>query len=404
VNKRNPSLIGRINEAQQRVIELFLRQCKYGEQTKRLPEGFAACGQFVGGQAEAIPQFGLHGLSAAVRVLGPCQSEDCRATVPQIVSYCEACFEANPKVHLETNLHVRQDDKRNVIKLGELLFGLWFITTAQAERDQLIGHIATLLQDSLIDGRGWGYFLGDKVAELLPTAYAVRGLAQNGYDTDAPRRFLLENLTARKHSANSSTADLTTAVACTYCLSFCPSAPGVPDSVLKETFLSVWPPLEPLLAEDIEQNLEYWGELTYYVRIPWQLYLLALASEYSSWRFAGFRAQRCLNRVVDALRLGSFKYPYSGTYLSSRTHSIAYEVLAEIKERTRHLLWLRVAYFIDSIRVFIGSRAVRRLATILALLAISYAVWLWAETGKVSDLAPNFVSGIVILLLAWGRR
>jgi hypothetical protein len=398
-----PNLMERINEAQQHITAIFLRQCTYGEQTKRLPQGLAACGQFVGGPAEAIPQFGLHGVSAALRVLGPCPSDDCRLIVPKIVSYCEGSFGVNPKVKLDPALHVRGDDKKNVIKLGELLHGLSYVTTAQAEQDRLIKHIARLLSDSLIVGKGWGYFLGDKQPELLPTAYAVRGLAQNGFDTTAARKFLLENLAARKQFGNSP-ADLTTTVACTYCLTFCPNTSGAEHAVLKNAFLAVWSSLEPLLEEDIEQNLEYWGETTYYVRIPWQLYLLALASEYSQWRLAGFRAQRCLNRVINALRSDSFRYPYSGTHLSSRTYSVAYEVLAAIRERVRHLLRLHFANLIDSLRVLAGSRKVRRLAAVLALIAIVYSFWQWLHTGRLSDMAPELLASFIVLILAGARR
>jgi hypothetical protein len=399
MNEKRPNLIERINEAQQRVTAMFVRQCSYGEQTKRLPDGLAACGQFV--DAVEVPQRGLHGISAAFRVLGPCPSEECRKVIAEIVSYCEVLFGLSTNVQLETGLP--EVDKKNVIKLGELLYGLSFVTTAQAEQDRLVRHIKKLLDDSLIEGKGWGYFLGDKQVDLLPTAYAVRGLAQNGFDISTARRFLLESLAAREQS-QTSPADLTTAVACTYCLTFHPNSSVEQDPILKKTFLDVWSSLEPLLEEDIEQNLEYWGEGTYYVRIPWQLYLLALASEYSQWRFAGFRSQQCLNRVVDALRRDSFRYPYSGTRLSSRTNSVAYEVLAAIRERVRYLLWIKIANFVDSFRVYAGSRLVRRLAAVLAIGAIVYSSWQWMQSAKLSELAPHFVSAVIILLLAWGRK
>jgi HD superfamily phosphohydrolase len=45
-------------------------------------------------------------------------------------------------------------------------------------------------------------------------------------------------------------ADLTTSVACTYCLTFCGDATSPQDPILKETFLAVWSSLEPLLEED----------------------------------------------------------------------------------------------------------------------------------------------------------
>jgi hypothetical protein len=398
------SLVERIDEALQRVTEGFLRQCTHGAQTKSLASEFAACGQFIGGDAEAIEQHGLHGISAALRVLGPCQSEACRQVVYRIVSYCEANFGIHPT--LPKLLHLDESsDTKNVIKLGELLYGLSFVTTAQAERDRLVKHVSATLTESLVGGNGWGYFLGDAEPQLLPTAYAARGLAENGYDTTAPRKFLLDTLTVKDDSASAEAADLTTAVACSYCLTFSRILGSQKSSSLRDRFCSAWRPLEPLLGEDIEQNLEYWhGKNTYYVRIPWQLYLLALASEYSLWRFGGFRAQRRLRTVISALRSGSFKYPYSGKNLSSRTHAIAYDALEAIRVRIRRLVWLRVVYVTDRSRVFVGSRFVRVIATGLALLFISYSVKGWLHTGRVSDVAPELVASFIALILAWAKR
>src|SRR5215472_5153882 len=124
-----PNLVDRINDAQQRITSVFLRQCTSGAQTKRLPPEFAACGQFIGGDAEAIPQYGLHGISAALRVLGPCQSDECRSIVLRLVSYCEASFGVNSGSQLSADLDLRDPDKQNVIKLGELLHGLSVVTT-----------------------------------------------------------------------------------------------------------------------------------------------------------------------------------------------------------------------------------------------------------------------------------
>lgn len=404
MDDKNASLSNRINEAQQHIVSIFLQQCTYGKQTKDLPSEFAACGQFVAGSAKDIPQRGLHGVAAALRVLGPCPSPECRAIVSRIVSYCEGCFGVNPALKLDPDFQVTDPDKKNVIKLGELLYGLSFVTTAQAPARQLAEHIAGLLMHSQIDGKGWGYFLGEQKVDLLPTAYAVRGLGHNGFDVAAPRKFLLDSLAAPRHS-KISPADLTTIVACTYCLTFWRNQPdSTQDSTLEKAFLDVWASLEPLMEEDIEQNLEYWGTTTYYVRIPWQLYLLALAAEYNQWRFAGFRSQRCLNRAINAIRTDSFRYPYSGTQLSSRTNSIAYEVLTAIRERIRHQTWLSVANSIDSFRVFAGSRIVRRSAAVFAAVAIGWSAWQWLNQGHISDLAPHFISPLLLLLLASGRR
>lgn len=398
------SLTEQIEDALQLITSEFLRQCTYGAQTKALSASeFAACGQFLGQDAEAIEQHGLHGIAAALRVLGPCPSEECRSTVHRIASYCEANFGIHPNLAKRSHLDEREDSE-NVIKLGELLYGLSFVSTAQADSDRLVKHVSTRLIQSLVGGNGWGYFVGDAEPQLLPTAYAVRGLAANGYDVAAPLKFLLDRLTCKDDPAETEAADLTTRVACTYCLTFS-RIPTSETTSLRKKFLSAWRSLEPLLDEDIEQNLEYWrGKRTLYVRIPWQLYLLALASEYSLWRFGGFRAQNRLRSVIEALRNGTFKYPYSGKYLSSRTHSIAYDALNVVSARIHHSSWLFFVYLTDRVRVFVGSRFVRSIATVLSLVIIGWSIVAWARTGKVSDLAPELLASFTALMLAWARR
>ena len=75
------TLVDSIDDAVNHITKLFLQQCTYGAQTKALPSEFAACGQFIGEDAATIPQHGFHGISAALRVLGPCTSDECRALV-----------------------------------------------------------------------------------------------------------------------------------------------------------------------------------------------------------------------------------------------------------------------------------------------------------------------------------
>jgi hypothetical protein len=400
-----PNLTDRIDEAQLKITQQFLQQCTHGAQTRRLPNEFAACGQFIAGEAEEIEQFGLHGISAALRVLAPCHSTECGAIVGRLVTYCEAIFGVNPSHQIDTNCDLKSEDKQNVIKLGELLYGLSFVTAAQADRGPLIRHIADQLLSSMRNDKGWGYFLAGSVPELLPTAYAVRGLAQNGFDTRGPQRFLLDGLDMRKQFAHPSHADLTTAVACTYCLTFCGTVSDEEKTILRNAFLSEWRAFEPLLGEDFEQNLEYWhGKQTEYVRIPFQLYLLALAAEYSFWRFASYYAQRSLQAVVDALRTGSFKYSYSGECLSSRTNSIAFDVILVIRSRIRHRLWLNLANSWDRVRVFFGSKTFRVSAALVAFSFVGWAVWEWSKTGKVADLAPELLAGILMFFLTLGRR
>lgn len=403
MGEEHSTLAQQIELALQKVTDAFLQQCKHGAQTTSLSQDFAACGQFIGEDAKEIEQHGLHGISAALRVLGPCQSEDCRLIVRRIVSYCEANFGVHPTLPKVSHLDQRSDTS-NVIKLGELLYGLSFVATAQAQRDTLVNCVAAKLKGSLIDGNAWGYFLGDTDPELLPTAFAARGLAAHGFDIAAPGKFLLDGLTKKGISSGVEAVDLTTAVACTFCMIFSRDR-NLQNAPLRSKFNSAWRSLEPLLAEDIEQNVEYWHEKdTHYVRIPWQLYLLALASEYSLWRFGGFRAQRRLRAVMTALQSGSFKYPYSGKYVSSRTHAVAYDALATIRSRTRGTGMLRLINSIDRIRVFAGSRIMRAVLTGLVLVIILCSVVQWFHTGKLADVAPELLASFLALVLGWARK
>lgn len=104
MTQAEPNLTDRIEEAQKKITELFLRQCVQGAQTRKLPDEFAACGQFIAGNAEEIIQLGLHGISAALRVLGPCHSAECGAIVGRLVAYCEASFRVHPTLQIDQNL------------------------------------------------------------------------------------------------------------------------------------------------------------------------------------------------------------------------------------------------------------------------------------------------------------
>jgi hypothetical protein len=402
VARTKSTLVDSIDDAVNHITRLFLQQCTYGAQTKALPSEFAACGQFIGEDAATIPQHGFHGISAALRVLGPCTSDECRALVQRLVSYCEACFGIHPTLTLERNDLV--DDTENVIKLGELLYALAFVPAAQVE-NRLVRHVAKRLREAAIDNKGWGYFIGESIPQLLPTAYALRGLAKHGYDVNFAREFILNALRTGGQSEHSSASDVTTAIASIFCITFSSESSAEQTAELREHFASAWRALESLMGEDVEQNVEYWhGSETHYVRIPWQMYLLSLASQLSFWRFASFRSQTRLRALVESVRSDSFGYPYSGTHLSSRTNSIAYDILTIIRGNLRRFFALRVGYLIDRTRVIAGSRPVRVLASLIAAVIILYSIGQWWTKAEAADLAPKFVASILVWMLAVGRR
>ncbi len=231
------------------------------------------------------------------------------------------------------------DDESNVIKISELLYALSYVTASVASTEPLVSSLADHLRDGMSENRGWTYFLTDgrMSPQLLPTAYAIRGLAAHGFDVQEPIQFLMHEL--EFSAGQQRQTDISVRVLCIFVLSFLPSRPeNVQESKLRGWLARLWTQLEPLLGQDLEANIEYSdGDSHYYVRVPWQLYLICTASRLKPFRcFAAALAQRRLSSIVRAA--GSeqgFFYPHSGDRVSTRTNGILYDVLCLIREEVR---------------------------------------------------------------------
>ena len=164
--------------------------------------------------------------------------------------------------------------------------------------------------------------------------------------------------------------------------------------------------MERTFTEDLEQNLEYFhdGE-NHYVRVPMQLYLLALACDYGQLKFASLGARRRLHTVVAAIESSSFKYPYSGKLLSSRTNAIAYDVLDLIEQKLRSLWLVPMAACADWFRVVTASPSFRTCAVAAAvfLVVVSLSRWAGGEP-SMADLAPGLINAALVALLASARK
>jgi len=90
--------------------------------------------------------------------------------------------------------------------------------------------------------------------------------------------------------------------------------------------------------------------------------------------------------------------------VSSRTYAIAYDTLTAIRSRIRRLARLHVINAIDRVRVFIGSRFVRVVATVLVVVISLSSFRQWLHNGKFSDLAPELIASLIALIFAWARR
>jgi hypothetical protein len=400
-----------IEEARRHIADRFLNQCIYGEQTRTLPLDVKACGQFL--HAKGSPHRGIYGTAAAIRVLAEDERPEVRRLLPELIKYAqnrrsieESLLPVKDKRRSRLNEQILRDDG-NVIKVSELLFALASVQGAIHSTQNLAKELADRLMTSKIDPRGWGYFLDqrDGDPQLLPTAHAVRALAKHGYDVSREAQFLENALTPPALGAQPARADISVRVFCLFVLCFLSKTQtSAREEELRQKFRPIWRALESLLNDDIEQNIEYARKgVHFYVRVPWQLYLLALACRLAPLRsFASHAAQSRLESIVKAVAgAEGFLYPHSGEWVSSRTNAILYDVLEIIgDQQPRSSALLLPALAVDRARKALNSTIVIVMCYATAAILMGLSIYQFKkQAGGLKELAPNFLSWIVLLLL-----
>ncbi|MEX0715160.1 MAG: hypothetical protein WD066_01165 [Planctomycetaceae bacterium] len=308
MSQNSPPLSPYLIDARRRIADLFHDQCRHGAQTAALSDtDAAACGQFIGEKALRLQQRGLHGTAAALRVLSrESASPEQSRLLERLVRYVFDRQKIEVKATGRIDSKEPEIDSQNVIKQSELLHALSRVPTAISQVGELRDDLVQRLQGGIIQQKGWSYFLDRPTdsPDLLPTAYAILALSSAHEDVSRPTSYLLNQLkqasgTRKPVEVN---ADISIRVACLYSLAFREGG-DAPESTDEATlcalFDPMWNSLERLLRdENIEQNVEYWrDDRTFYVRVPWQLYLLALAA-----RLRYYRRSRHSRRRLDCDR------------------------------------------------------------------------------------------------------
>jgi hypothetical protein len=238
---------------------------------------------------------------------------------------------------------------------------------------------------------------------LLPTAYAVRALASHGYDVSSGVTFVLEHV----RSPSADQTDIFVQVLAIYVLCYLPG-PHRQDRELGKPFQNAWLRLSPLLNQDLEANIEYVTSKINYVRIPWQLYLIAAAAHLSPYRrFPSAKAQRRLRSILESVQAtGGLLYPHSGRDLSSRTNAILFDVLDQIDDELKiRRLPLRPFILLEAIKSIVASRVFQYTVRTLVFALVVYAIvrWFSSDQTNVGDLAPELISSVLLIFLI-GKR
>jgi hypothetical protein len=388
-----------LDRAREVIVNLFEVTCKDGRQSARLPSGHLACGHYFG--LLDREQRGLYGTAAAIRVLSQERNPADRELTAALVAYLtdrpvleRDLADPDDLAGIERKL---ADDTHTTTRVAEVLFALSTVKLGTAAIQPTAQQLAELLLAGATS-EGWGYLL-DQPGEvaIVPTAMAVRALAAHGYDVSGQARTLVRALT--------SGAD---PYAQTYCLLVLWEAGMLGRREARRHLKRLWARLAGGFDVSVEANVEWVrGRDWHAIRLPWQLYLMTAAASIAPWwLLARRRAQRKLaDLVTELVEQGSFVYPYSGPYPSTRTHSIVYDLLRVVAGHgavgSRRVSLLLVG---DLVREAASSRVTRWLARLLAvtLVTLSLLDWRGQPSALVGTVAPGMLSALVLFLLSVG--
>jgi hypothetical protein len=407
---------GDLADCRLRVRDTFLADCVSRAGVGHLPPGV-----FAGGQYFTQPeQRGILGTAAALRVLSleskthPASREAAQALVRYVDQRRRIELDTsrtNPEERLLWRQKLRRDDA-NTIRQSELLLSLTFVPSALAACDHKRAELATRLLDGRAsDGNGWGYALGAQAAgSLLPTCHAVRALAHNGNDVTAEVQHLRRQL---EHRVKRRDPDLGTAYVDCFTALVLQEHDVLSTKESRAILDHLWSRLANHLGMSREANIDVLGGSSNdFVRVPWQLHLMALSAKDRPWRrFLSPRLQRLLGEVVRGVLQGpGFRYPDSGDNVSTRTYAYIHETISTILASRSGSASVdsNVAKILRAAEL--PGRPVRKVARTLAvigaagIIAFSIAMWLLGRAGGWKDLAPNFVAAMLIGVVGWVAR
>lgn len=400
-----------VDEVLQRITEKFRKQLENGLQNQDLHANYRACGQFLETQS---PQRGMHGSIAALRVLATENQQQDIPTIKGLVKYLQKIIKIEQKAGQKNEAKV-VSSKNNIVKKAELLYALSFVRSGTISTESFRNQINKELEQ-VFNGRGWPAFVNsdNKTPKLIPSAYAFFALSKNGYTnlTDATKGFLLSEFESRVNKNTikvENTTDFATLVLSLFTLVFGDSNPTKQNSRKYRAYLQyLWGSEFNIMEIDVEENIEYPMKSDhFYIRIPFQLYLLAISCKINIRIFTSAKSTRRLKAIYkNVMSDRGFIYPHASGAISARTYSIIYELFSIIKRQARFNLRGYIFYVADQLRTFMSSRPVRIVLYSLLWLFMAITIYLWwcCPDVKIGGLAPPMVMFVIANLLGLSKR
>ncbi|KAA6336739.1 hypothetical protein EZS27_015121 [termite gut metagenome] len=396
-----------LTKAQEKIKDMFLEQVEKGKQSKNNKDGIFACGQFL--NFLESNQRGLHGTAASLRVIShyaPINND----TLNSLLKYAEFFVEIEGNGD-SYNKNTAQIDSNNVIKKSELLYALSFIKDGTADCSPLIKRLANELLKCKIEEESWPFFsnFNSDVPDIIPTAIAVLALHANKYPSlDKCQKYLLKEIKGHIKKIKDPET-FSKIVLALYVLVYTEFQPTLSNkkkeysSILKE----IWASDFAFMKNDMEQNIEYpYNTRHFYVRIPWQLYLLAISNKLSIKYSSKVSYFARLNSALKQANNEGFKYLQSGKNISSRTNAILFDVLEHIKEEREKSLLIYVLNYYDKFINFLQKKYVKKFFNVVGLCLIIYSFYLWKinDTSLITQSAPSFMASFIVYLFLYNIK
>ncbi|MBX6388887.1 MAG: hypothetical protein IRZ08_07790 [Frankia sp.] len=389
-----------IDDCIRHVRERFGRLLTQGAQVTGLPAGTAAAGQYL--DQYSFAQRGLFGTAAAVLVLSRSAPDTDRLRmIDALIRYLKERPEIEEGLADPEGLPVVRArlaiEKRDTFKSADVLYALSIAPAAAAGRDLLIGRLLPRITAARCPTGGWAVELDPTARrDPLATAHVLRALHAAGVG------IATDEITALRSDLSAGT-QVSPYVRCAILFALAQVTPE--DRTLAGEWRQLWESLRPEAASRAEANYEYTiGDRQYYVRIPWQLYLLAAATVCRRRALLTSPGVRtilfdCAGAIASS---EGFAYRSSGHAQSTRTNAIAVETLWMARQNLRRSPALAACCLaVNSFARVFQSRVVSFLLWIVGLgLAVTAAVlWLIDSNGQISALGPEMV-GVAVLALA----
>lgn len=386
-----------INIAKEAICKTVLNQVQDGAQSKEL-NGSLACGQFL--KVPTFIQRGLHGTAAAIRVLAGFDGTY-NEQLRKLLLYLENIEALEKEGEMFEGLG---RDLNNVIKNSEILYALSYIQSGTANTEKLKELISTKLFNSKnVDG-GWSYFTDvEEDSDMYFTASVYLSLRSHNYNSlQNTKEFLIEKL--NKYKKNDIPDPTTFSKLCFIVYTFIKLDEHKKNKetkkLLVDVFNKLWKSEFCVINSDFEQNIEYPGKQKhYYVRIPWQLYLLAIANSLAPRHFAQRKSISRFNSIIKSIiDENGFIYKQSGKNISSRTYSILFETLCTI-EKAFKLNWKFYLWNIyDWIISLFNNKIFKNIISIIGVIFI-IIVFISIDYSTISfkDIAPSIIASLLII-------